>query len=153
VSETLAGMSQVFKEKGIAVETRLPGRVSAVSADLDRLVQVLLNLLSNAVKFCEPGAGRIEVSVSESAGGVRVDVRDNGPGISAEDQQVIFDKFRRAGDPLASKPPGTGLGLHISREIVERFGGKLWVESSRGAGACFSFIVPAEPLPVEAQPA
>jgi len=144
VGDTLAGMSQVFKEKGIAVETRLAERIPPVSADLDRLVQVLLNLLSNAVKFCAPGRGRIEVSLAERAGFVRVDVRDNGPGISAEDQKVIFEKFRQVGDTLTAKPAGTGLGLHISRQIVEHFGGRLWVESRPGEGACFSFTLPIE---------
>jgi Na+/proline symporter/nitrogen-specific signal transduction histidine kinase len=151
IAETIAGMSQVFKEKGIEVKTRFPDRVSPVSADLDRLVQVLLNLLSNAVKFCEPGRGRIEVSLAEGAGHVRVDIRDNGPGISLEDQSVIFEKFRQAGDTLISKPPGTGLGLHISRQIVEHFGGRLWVESRRGEGACFSFTLPVEAVATEAQ--
>jgi Na+/proline symporter/signal transduction histidine kinase len=153
VAETLAGMSQVFKERDVQVNARLPERVSAVRADLDRLIQVLLNLLSNAVKFCEPGKGRIEVALSEHGGHVRVDVADNGPGISPEDQKVVFDKFRQVGDTLTNKPPGTGLGLHISRQIVEHFGGRLWVESRFGHGAKFSFTLPVELAGAEAQPA
>jgi signal transduction histidine kinase len=151
VTETLAGMSQLFKEKGITVETRLPARVPPVQADLDRVIQVLLNLLSNAVKFCAPDRGRIEVSVAEQPGFVRVDVRDNGPGISAADQRIIFDKFRQAGDTLTEKPSGTGLGLHISRQIVEHFGGRMWVESRLGEGARFSFTLPVEPVRIEAR--
>jgi signal transduction histidine kinase len=153
VAETLAGMSQVFKEREVDVTAKLPERVSAVRADLDRLIQVLLNLLSNAVKFCEPGKGRIEVALSEHGGHVRVDVADNGPGISAEDQKVVFDKFRQVGDTLTNKPSGTGLGLHISRQIVEHFGGRLWVESRFGHGATFSFTLPVELARAEAQPA
>ncbi len=153
VAETLAGMSQVFKEREVDVAAKLPERVSAVRADLDRLIQVLLNLLSNAVKFCEPGKGRIEVALSEHGGHVRVDVADNGPGISAEDQKVVFDKFRQVGDTLTNKPSGTGLGLHISRQIVEHFGGRLWVESRFGHGATFSFTLPVELARAEAQPA
>ena len=153
VADTLAGMSQVFKEKGLAIAATLPERVPAVRADLDRLIQVLLNLLSNAVKFCEPNKGRIEVAVSEHAGYVRIDVRDNGPGISPENQKVVFDKFRQVGDTLTNKPSGTGLGLHISRQIVEHFGGRMWVESRPGEGATFSFTLPVELARAEAQPA
>ena len=71
-------------------------------------------------------------------------MRDNGPGVSAEEQAVIFDKFRQAGDTLTNKPQGTGLGLPISRHIVEHHGGRLWVESRAGGGACFSFTLPIE---------
>jgi Na+/proline symporter/signal transduction histidine kinase len=142
ISDTVTAMSQVFQERHIDVQVSIPDRVTAVSADVDRIVQVMLNLLSNAAKFCEPGKGHIEIALSEQARSLRVDVRDNGPGIDLEDQAVIFDKFRQAGDTLTDKPHGSGLGLHISRKIVEHFGGTLWVESRRGRGACFSFTLP-----------
>ena len=143
IIDTLAAMGQLFKERKIAVEVRLPESVSAVTADLDRMIQVMLNLLSNAVKFCDAVDGRIEISLSEREGSLRVDVRDNGRGISPKDQEDIFSKFHQLGTVLTDKPRGSGLGLHISRQIVERFGGKMWVESDLGRGACFSFVLPA----------
>jgi len=142
VGDALSGMSQVFAEKGIQIKTRLPDQVAPVRADLDRVIQVLLNLLSNAAKFCDPADGRIEVALADTGDALRVDVRDNGPGVGEKDQQVIFEKFRQAGDTLTDKPQGTGLGLPISRQIIEHLGGRLWVESYPGAGACFSFTLP-----------
>jgi signal transduction histidine kinase len=144
VADVVTGMSQVFEERHIHVDLKMPDKVSVVRADVDRVIQVLLNLLSNAAKFCDPQQGRIEIALSEEAGALRVDVRDNGPGIDPADQKVIFDKFRQAGDTLTAKPYGSGLGLHISRQIVEHFGGRMWVESVRGSGACFSFTLPME---------
>jgi hypothetical protein len=144
VADAVTAMSQVFKEKGIEVAVRAPPQVPPVRADLDRVIQVLLNLLSNATKFCEPGRGRIEIALSHAGDFVQVDVRDNGPGLSPAEQAVIFEKFRQAGDTLTGKPQGTGLGLYISRHIVEHLGGSIWVESVPGAGACFSFKLPVE---------
>jgi Na+/proline symporter/nitrogen-specific signal transduction histidine kinase len=142
ISDTVSAMSQVFQEKNIRVEARLPDRVTPVKADVDRIIQVMLNLLSNAVKFCNGSDGRIEITLTEDDRALRVDVRDNGPGIAPGDEQKIFDKFVQAGDTLTNKPQGSGLGLYISRHIVEHHGGRLWVQSRPGEGACFSFTLP-----------
>jgi Na+/proline symporter/signal transduction histidine kinase len=142
IADTLAAMDQLFKEKNIKVEARLPDKVTVVTADLDRMIQVMLNLLSNAAKFCDAAHGWIEIALAERDGSLRVDVRDNGRGISAEHQEEIFSKFHQVGDTLTDKPHGSGLGLHISRQIIEHFGGKMWVESAVGRGACFSFTLP-----------
>ena len=144
IGDAVTGMSQVFEEQNIKVEVEMPDTVPAVRADVDRIIQVMLNLLSNAAKFCQPGGGRIRIALSAQPDALRVDVHDNGPGIDPGDQGVIFDKFRQVGDTLTAKPHGSGLGLHISRQIVEHFGGRMWVESRRGDGACFSFTLPHE---------
>ena len=142
IVDTLAAMGQLFDEKKIAVEARLPEKVSAVNADLDRMIQVMLNLLSNAMKFCDPNVGWIYIALVEMDDHLQIDVRDNGRGIGRDDQAAIFSKFRQVGDTLTDKPHGSGLGLHISRQIVEHFGGRMWVESAPGEGACFSFTLP-----------
>ena len=142
ISDTLAAMSQLFKENNIDVVAELPENVSAVTVDLDRMIQVMLNLLSNAMKFCDSANGWVRITLLELDDNLRIDVRDNGRGISPEDHVAIFSKFHQVGDTLTDKPHGSGLGLHISRQIVEHFGGKMWVESSLGQGACFSFTLP-----------
>jgi Na+/proline symporter/signal transduction histidine kinase len=142
VADTLAGMDQLFMEKGITVDARLPDKVTPVIADLDRMIQVMLNLLSNAAKFCDGAHGRVEVALAERDGWLQVDVRDNGRGIDPDDHEAIFSKFHQVGDTLTEKPHGSGLGLHISRQIVEHFGGRIWVQSAAGRGASFSFTLP-----------
>ncbi len=142
VQQSVESCSQLYRDKGAALALDLPESVPSLMADRDRLVQVMLNLLSNAVKFVEPGRGRVQVRLSATPEALRVDVQDNGPGIAKPDQQVIFEKFRQGGDTMTNKPQGTGLGLPISRQIVEHFGGRLWVESEPGAGATFSFLLP-----------
>src|SRR4029077_4948552 len=144
-SDTLAAMDQLFTDNNIEDEARLPDKVTSVTADLDRMIQVMLNLLSNAVKFCDSANGWVEIALAERDGSLRIDVRHNGGGISVEDQKAIFRKFHKVGDTLTDKPQGSGLGLHISRQIVEHFGGRMWVESNLGRGAGFSFTVPTSP--------
>jgi Na+/proline symporter/nitrogen-specific signal transduction histidine kinase len=142
VEDTVGAMREVYKEKNIELATRVPERLPPVTADLDRIVQVLLNLLSNAVKFCDAGAGRVEVALSQEEGCVRVDVRDNGPGVPAADQGSIFEKFRQSADAHGERSRGTGLGLHICKRIVERLGGRIWVDSGSAGATCFSFTLP-----------
>jgi signal transduction histidine kinase len=107
------------------------------------MIQVMLNLLSNAAKFCDAENGRIEIALFERDGCVQVDVSDNGRGIDADDHEAVFSKFYQAGGPHTERPRGSGLGLHISRQIVTHFGGRMWVDSRAGAGARFSFTLPA----------
>jgi Na+/proline symporter/nitrogen-specific signal transduction histidine kinase len=147
IRDTLAAMEQVFQERSIHVETRLPERVPRVRGDLDRIIQVMLNLLSNAVKFSDPKAGRIEVTLAHEGERVCVEVCDNGPGVRPGDEQLIFDKFAQAGDALTGKPQGTGLGLYISRHIVEHHGGRIGVRNRPGGGACFFFTLPLARTP------
>jgi signal transduction histidine kinase len=111
-------------------------------ADRDRLMQVMLNLLSNAAKFCRRPDGRVGITLARQDSSLRVDVTDNGIGISESDKEVIFEKFRQVGDALTDRPQGTGLGLPICRQIISHFGGRLWVQSRPGEGATFSFTLP-----------
>ncbi len=142
IQDAVSTTSQLLQENGVALELDLPASVPAVQADRDRLMQVMLNLISNAVKFCDRKAGRIAIALRVLPEALRVDVRDNGAGIASADHETIFEKFRQVGDTLTEKPQGTGLGLPISRQIVQHFGGTLWVESVRGQGATFSFTLP-----------
>jgi signal transduction histidine kinase len=120
-----------------------------VYADADRLTQVVVNLLANAVKFRDSKEGRVALTARAENGWLRVDVTDNGPGISEQDHERIFERFQQAGNTLTSKPTGTGLGLPISRQIVRYFGGDVWVASKPGEGTRFSFNIP----PATASPA
>ena len=142
VREAMDSLGLLFREKGVALSGDIPAVGPFVLADRDRLTQVMINLLSNAVKFVPGGSGVVRVKVGADQKLVRVEVLDNGPGLTAEECNVIFEKFRQGGNTMTDKPQGTGLGLPISRQIVEFFGGNLWVESQPGAGANFIFTVP-----------
>ena len=142
VENSIEATSQLFRAKNVGLEVRLAADAPPVQADSDRLVQVLINLLSNAVKFVKPDTGRVIVELVSGTDAVEVRVTDNGPGIAVDDQQLIFEKFRQAGDTMTEKPQGTGLGLPISRQIIEHLGGRLWVESAPGHGATFAFSLP-----------
>jgi signal transduction histidine kinase len=141
VQQAVVTTSELFRERQTQVSVNLPATPLVLRADPDRLTQVMLNLLSNAAKFVPVPGGRVDVSLSSDDAGVTVVVRDNGPGVSAEQQALIFEKFRQGGD-AANRPQGTGLGLPISRQILEHFGGRLWLESQPGQGAAFYFCLP-----------
>jgi signal transduction histidine kinase len=143
VLDDAVATARAMGDRQVELVVRADGELPPVSADRDRVKQVLLNLLSNAAKFCDLRHGRIEVRLAGLGDEVRVDVSDNGPGLMPDERERVFEKFRQAGETLTGKPKGTGLGLPISREIVTRLGGRMWVESQPGDGATFSFTLPA----------
>ncbi|MCW8943409.1 MAG: sensor histidine kinase [Sedimenticola sp.] len=142
IRQSIEATEQLFRDKGILVVVDIPDGEHRVWADHDRLMQVMLNLLSNAVKFVPDTDGKIIVRLQIAPENYQVSVTDNGPGIAENQQVMIFEKFQRGDDREGANPMGTGLGLPISRQIIEHFGGQLWVESSLNNGATFSFTIP-----------
>jgi signal transduction histidine kinase len=122
------------------VDVEVAPQVATATGAPDRIQQVLVNLLDNAVKY--GGEGRVSIRVEPANGAVRILVADSGPGIPFAEQQRIFEKFYRAGPELTRTTGGTGLGLYISRELVQRMGGSLDVRSEPGAGATFVVELP-----------
>jgi len=122
------------------VEIEVAPEVGAASGARDRIQQVLVNLLDNAVKY--GGDGPVSIRVEPANGSVRILVADSGPGIPFGEQARIFEKFYRSGPELTRATGGTGLGLYISRELVQRMGGRLEVRSQPGSGATFVVELP-----------
>ena len=144
IRHSVQSTEQLFKARKVALDVTLPPQSCPLMADRDRLIQVVINLLSNAVKFCDSDVGQVALRLDAGGQKYCVSVADNGAGVSAADQATIFEKFRQVGDQRA-KPAGTGLGLPISRQIVEHFGGRMWVEDGAERGAVFLFELPVRP--------
>ena len=143
LKDALAVTEQLAKERGTRVDCSLPDHPCVVIVDRDRLMQVIVNLLSNAVKFAPRDEGLIQLRLETGPNICQVSVSDNGPGIAQADQPFIFEKFHQ-GSGGSEKPVGTGLGLPISRRIIEHLGGRIWVDSSPGNGATFTFELPVQ---------
>jgi len=150
VEETVRSVRKQIEEKSQQLALDLPADLPMVWADRIRLAQVMVNLVSNSHKYT-PQGGKIQISASatdnewDPAGAPRVVhiwVADNGMGINEEDQRKIFQKFFRSEDPKTREVPGTGLGLNITRSLVEMQGGKIWFESEYRKGTTFHFTVP-----------
>ena len=141
MTQAVQTTAAMFRERGASVVLDVPDSVPALHLDADRLTQVLLNLLSNAAKFLPSEGGRVELRLRVAPAGLRVEIHDNGSGVAPEQRALIFEKFRQGG-MAANRPQGTGLGLPISRQIIEHFGGRLWLDSAPGSGACFVFELP-----------
>jgi signal transduction histidine kinase/DNA-binding response OmpR family regulator len=126
--------------KGLSIQLVVGDEVGSVEADELRVRQVVVNLLSNAVKFSHT---RIDVVASSDGPTLTVRVGDDGPGIASEDQNLIFEAFQQGKRP--SREEGTGLGLTVSRRLVEKHGGTLTVDSELGKGSTFTFTIPTAP--------
>src|SRR3712207_2697629 len=137
---SLGLLRQRAAKHGIALELLVPDGIGAVDADELRFKQVVVNLLTNAVKFT-PDGGRVTLAARRVGAELQVTVADTGIGVPPEDRERIFESFQQGGRG-APKEEGTGLGLTLSRRIVELFGGRMWLESEVGAGSTFGFAIP-----------
>jgi two-component system, NtrC family, sensor kinase len=128
-------------KNGVALRLELDPSIDVVDGDERRIRQVVFNLLSNAVKFT-PEGGRVDVSTARKNGEVRVSIADTGAGIAPEERERIFEEFQQARAQNGQRPEGTGLGLALSKKLIELHGGRLWVESELGKGSTFTFTIP-----------
>jgi signal transduction histidine kinase/ActR/RegA family two-component response regulator len=146
VNETVALIQPLAAERGISLHVEVPSGIGYVRADRQRMKQVLLNLLSNGVKYNRQGGSLSLRCVSDPVTGVRMDVRDDGPGISQDGLRRLFVPFDRLGAEQ-SGVEGTGLGLALSKRLTEAMGGTLEVKSALGKGSTFSLCLPTTDAP------
>ncbi|MEX2587049.1 MAG: ATP-binding protein [Actinomycetota bacterium] len=139
INDIAAGVVDRLRPRARAhrIDCVFPEQFPQVSADSDKIEQVLTNLVENAVKYTPGGAIQVVGSVHDSS--VWIEVSDEGAGVSAEHKKTVFAKFFRVG---ANASPGSGLGLYISKGLVEAHGGRIWVENNQGGGAVFTFTLP-----------
>jgi len=154
ISEVINIMKSLAEKKFLEILVSIGEGVSAVTADRVKLKQILYNLLSNAIKFT-PEGGKVKVDVSREVDMdihspssmpvlefIKFSVQDTGIGIGAEDKEKIFDEFEQASTSLSKKHGGVGLGLALTKKLVELHGGKITVESTLGEGSTFTFLIP-----------
>ncbi|MFA5879112.1 MAG: ATP-binding protein [Candidatus Margulisiibacteriota bacterium] len=143
-TEIYNNFSSLMKEKTIEFTLTLNPKIEKIVVDRDKLIQIITNLISNAYKFT-PEGGNISVKVDyheENDDVIKVSVQDSGIGISKKNQVRLFQKFTQVDTSLTRKVEGTGLGLVISKELIELHGGKIWLDSEENKGTTFSFILP-----------
>ncbi|HMO38968.1 MAG TPA: sensor histidine kinase [Saprospiraceae bacterium] len=142
VGRAFQALQPMMAKKNIESHLVLPDVPIQVLGHPDRLTQVVVNLLSNAIKFCDAAQGKINVSLQSDGVWARLSIQDNGRGIHPQQQQMIFEKFTQVSDAQSGKPKGSGLGLYITRTIVEQHGGSIRVTSAPEAGATFMVTLP-----------
>jgi PAS domain S-box-containing protein len=147
IHEVADSLREQVEGKGLSLELCLPDRVDEVMGDRTRLNQIVTNLLNNSFKYTDEGW--IRLSLSSLEGAVRLDVADSGIGISVQDQTKIFERFYRADTPVMDGREGAGLGLSITKELIELHGGRIWVKSELEVGSTFTVVLPttAQELP------
>lgn len=138
-------LTPMVAEKGLELVVELPDNMPNIAGDMGQLTQVLINLLNNACKFTQNG--RITVGARLCDANCEIYVCDTGEGIYPEEQEQIFREFYRIADASQTRPRGSGLGLSISKKIVELHGGQIRVESTPGKGSTFSFTIPLAVAP------
>jgi signal transduction histidine kinase len=139
---TCMQISPLLRGKGQKLKTEVPDSLPIIRGDGQRLEQVLLNLMNNATKFT-PEGGNISVRVRKQDTGLVIEVQDDGIGIAKEQQSRLFKPYSRLSSDR-QRHPGLGLGLALSKQVVELHGGRIWVDSEPGKGSTFSFFLPRQ---------
>lgn len=138
IEQTIEDFRLGYENKKIELRSSLPSPLEIFKSDQDRLMQVLSNLLSNALKFT-PSGGSITLAARKVHDSIQFSISDDGPGIEASEQKDIFKRFAQL---KTKNRTGLGLGLHISKTLIEALGGEIWVESKVGKGSTFFFTLP-----------
>jgi signal transduction histidine kinase len=146
VEQVVKDFGGVAADRDIALNVTCLNGLPNAWGDAASVEEVLTNLISNAIKF-SPDQTTVSVGGRETPGGVAVYVSDQGLGMSAEDQEHVFERFFRSTDPRKRRTRGTGLGLYVSRRLIEKQGGTLTFESQLGSGSTFTFTLPVAPAP------
>lgn len=141
VRASVAATMPLFESKGQHLSMRLPEVYCGVRGDRQRLEQIVINLLSNAGKY-SPDGSQVEIRTIRSGDECLVTVRDNGPGVPAEEREQIFERFYRSSLHRQDRTPSTGLGLPIARKIADMHKGRVWVEPAQGGGSIFTLALP-----------
>ena len=147
INPTVAMMASQFKKKAIQVITNLDPNLPSVAVDVKKCKQIMLNLLSNALKYT-PTGGKVEIRTSQINHQFRVEVIDSGIGIGANEIDKIFNEFYQADRVRDAQMGGTGIGLALTRRLVELHGGEIAVQSEVGVGSIFWFTIPIKYLPI-----
>ena len=142
IKDAISATSRLIHDKNIQVDLKLPDSTTLIDGDRDRLIEVMVNLISNAVKFCDNTMGKISIDLTSKTDHLKIDVKDNGIGISRKNQKIIFQEFRQVKDTSTGRPPGSGLGLSITKRIIDFHKGNIQVKSRSGKGSTFSFTLP-----------
>ncbi len=145
VNSTVGPLQVQFNDKGVLLKITLDETLPLLRGDEQQFSWVISNLVSNALRYTDTG-GRVEIVGTSSGEGILVQVKDTGKGIPVEQQGKIFNKFVQVKQAFDTTPGSVGLGLAIAKEIVEMYGGKIWVESAMNKGSIFSFRLPIEPV-------
>lgn len=140
--EIVANARSLIYTKNIDIRLEIDPELETIEADRTRLIQILFNLISNAIKFTNEGA--VSLLFKDSGDDIKVTVEDTGIGIKESDIPIIFEQFRQIDGSLTRKAGGTGLGMPISKSLVELHGGEMFVQSEPGVGSRFSFTLPKE---------
>jgi signal transduction histidine kinase len=143
-------MEPIASKKNLSLKTHIGGAgiknelvvapTFMVSADPLRLNEIVTNLVDNAIKYTQ--AGGVDINITGDKSSVSVEITDTGMGITPQEQKHLFEKFYRVDNTMTREQSGTGLGLYIARNLVELYGGKIWVSSKLGKGSTFGFRLP-----------